>query len=221
MIKKAYQLLYQLFSNKHERGEPNSGYFQGLIRKKVAKLCCLEKGRLLEIGQGAGLLLEKLFWANPYLSLYGIDKSSYLCLRAMQRLKLANCQNFSILLADAYEIVFKENVFDKVICINFLINIDSLVKIRQLLKKLVYVTAPTGSIILEFRNSRNFLFMFKYKFAKYYDDTLQGLTANCYKLEDIESVLQSLNLKIIRKEVIGKFFGKKFAPIIIIEAQKK
>jgi hypothetical protein len=62
--------------------------------------------------------------------------------------------------------------------------------------------------------------MLKYKFAAYYDDSLQGLTANCYKLEDIESVLQSLNLRIIRKEVIGKFFGKKFAPIIIIEAQK-
>jgi ubiquinone/menaquinone biosynthesis C-methylase UbiE len=220
MIKKIYQFLYYLFSNKHERNEQNSGYFQGLIRKRVARLCCLKKGRVLEIGQGAGLLLEKLSKSNPYLRLYGIDKSSELCTRAIKKLESANCRNFSILLADAYKIVFKKNVFDKVICINFIINIDSLAGIKELLKELKYACSPQGSIILEFRNSRNLLFLLKYKCAVFYDGTLNGLTANCYRLEDIKAVLDSLNLKIIRKETIGMPFCKKLAPIIIIEAKK-
>ena len=220
MVKKIYQFFYHLFSDKHERSEPNSGYFQGLIRRRVAGFCCLEGGRVLEIGQGAGLLLEKLSRGNHLLRLYGIDKSAELCMRAIKRLKSANCHNFSIILADAYKIVFKENVFDKVICINFIINIRSLASIKELLKEMKYVCSPQGSIILEFRNSRNILFMLKYRFAAFYDGTLNGLTANCYRLEDIEAVLNSLNLKIIRKETLGIPFCKKFAPIIIIEAQK-
>jgi len=220
MIKKIYQFLYYLFSNKHERGEQNSGYFQGLIRRRVAELCGLERGRVLEIGQGAGLLLEKLSKGNPYLGLYGIDKSLELSIRAIKRLESANCRNFSILLADAYKTVFKEAIFDKVICINFIINIDSLAGIKELLREMKYVCSPQGSIILEFRNSRNLLFLFKYKCAAFYDGTLNGLTANCYRLEDIEAVLNSLNFKIIRKETLGMPFCKKLAPIIIIEAKK-
>lgn len=220
MLKNIYKLIYYLFSHKDEKGQPNSGYFQGLIRRRVVKLCQLDKGRVLEIGQGVGLLLEKMLRDNTALKVYGIDRNWNFCIRAAQRLKdSAGCNSF-ILLADAYRPVFKENSFDRVICINFMLNINSLTKIRDLLEKMKYLCSPSGSIIFEFRNYKNFLFRFKYRLAGYYDPTLKGLTTNCHKMEDIEYLLDSLKLKVIRKEWIGMPFLKRFAPIIIIEAKK-
>ncbi len=220
MFKDIYKLIYDLFSHNEEKGQPNSGYFQGLIRRRVVNLCRLHKGRVLEIGQGVGLLLGKILKNNTGLKVYGIDRNLDFCIRADTRLKSAACCNFSILLADAYRPVFKENSFDSVICVNFILNISSLTKIRDLLTEMKYLCKPSGSIIFEFRNYENFLFRLKYRLSGYYDSTLKGLTTNCHKLKDIERLLDSLSLKVIRREWIGMPFLGKFAPIIILEVRK-
>ena len=124
------------------------------------------------------------------------------------------------MLADAYRPVFKENSFDSVICVNFILNISSLSKIRELLAEMKYLCKPSGRIIFEFRNYENLLFRLKYRFSGYYDSTLKGLTTNCHKMEDIEHLLDNLKLKVIRKEWIGMPFLRRFAPIIIIDAEK-
>lgn len=220
MFKDIYKLIYNLFSHYDEKGQPNSGYFQGLIRRRVVKLCQLHKGRVLEIGQGAGLLLEKILKNNAALKVYGIDRNLDFCIRADTRLKSAACCNFSILLADAYRPVFKENSFDSVICVNFILNISSLSKIKDLLTEMKYLCKPSGRIIFEFRNYENFLFRLKYRLSGYYDSTLKGLTTNSHKIKDIEHLLDSLSLKVIRREWMGMPFLGKFAPIIILEVKK-
>jgi len=220
VLKDIYKLIYNLFSSHDEKGQPNSGYFQGLIRRRVVNLCRLHNGRVLEIGQGVGLLLEKIIKDNAALKVYGIDRNLDFCIRADTRLKSAACSNFSILLADAYRPVFKENSFDSVICVNFIVNISSLTKIRELLTEMKYLCKPSGRIIFEFRNYENFLFRFKYRLSGYYDSALKGLTTNCHKLKDIEHLLDSLSLKVIRREWIGMPLLGKLAPIIILEVRK-
>ncbi|MFY9401828.1 MAG: class I SAM-dependent methyltransferase [Candidatus Omnitrophota bacterium] len=220
MLKGIYKLIYNLFSCHDEKGQPNSGYFQGIIRRRIVKLCRLRKGRLLEIGQGVGLLLEKIIKNNIALKVYGIDRNLDFCIRANTRLKSSASSNFSILLADAYKPAFKENSFDIVICVNFILNISSLSKIRELLAELKYLCKPSGRIIFEFRNYENFLFRFIYRLSGYYDSTLEGLTTNCHKLKDIEHLLDSLSLKVIRREWVGIPLLGKLAPIIILEVGK-
>ena len=57
ILKKVYPFLYSFFAHSDEKGEYSSGYWQGLTRKDILKLCGCRTGRILEIGHGAGMLL--------------------------------------------------------------------------------------------------------------------------------------------------------------------
>jgi len=67
-----------------------------------------KEGRILEVGCGAGNILEKA----PPRNLFGVDISAYILAKARQ--KLSN--NVRLFQADAQHLPFKNRVFKKVIC---------------------------------------------------------------------------------------------------------
>ena len=220
ILKKVYPFLYSFFAHSDEKGEYSSGYWQGLTRKDILKLCGCRTGRILEIGHGAGMLLSKLAGQNPGRLVYGIDLNLAFCHYVLTKFHGLSLTNMRILAQDAYKLAFKDESFETVICVNFIYNIATLQQLKELLQELQRVCKRSGSLIFEFRNARNPIFVLKYKFAACYDSTLKGLTLRCHKLEEIEALLKELDFSVVRKETLGLPFLKMFAPIIIIEAKK-
>lgn len=215
-----YNWFYMLTSASEDRGEYAGGYFQGLIRKESLALCKDIKGRILEIGCGSGLFAMKLAEQNKDSEVWSIDndreKLSYVEKKAREK----NLGNVKLLLQDAAKLSFDNEYFDAVVCINFLLMMDSLETVKRVLGQMSGVCKKDGRIIFEFRNSRNLFFVVKYRLAGYYDQTLKNNPLNCYDPRRIEEILNDLNLKVTRRKYLCSLLFKSLAPIIIIEAKK-
>ena len=220
MFKKAYNWFYKFTSASEDRGEYAGGYFQGLIRKESLALCKDIKGRILEIGCGSGLFAMKLAEQNKDSEVFSIDNDREKLNYVEKKAKEKNLNSIKLLLQDATQLSFDRESFDAVVCINFLLMMDSLETVKRVLGQMSGVCKRQGRIIFEFRNSRNLFFVAKYRLARYYDQTLKNNPLNCYDPKRIEEILNGLNLKVTRKKYLFSFFFKSFAPIIIIEAQK-
>ena len=221
MLNNIYNWFHRRFSKPQERGKYSSGFWQDTIRSKVLVLSRNIKGRVLEVGCGEGLFLVQLARQNPGLEIWGIDNSRPRLNQAEERGKEAGLRNMNFLLEDATNLSFDDEYFDAVICINVLFNLESLDLVKQVLSQMKRVCKKSGKLILEFRNSLNPLLLVKYGLARYYDKTVKNLPLRCYKLKEIESMLRDLDLKVKQKIPIGLSIFKKFAPIIILEAEKE
>lgn len=219
MIEKIYYWFHNLISKPEERGEYSSGYWQSMVRKEALILCRGTKGRVLEIGCGEGLFLNQLARQHPELEIWGIDNSATRLNQAEKRLKENNLQNVHLSIQKAPDLSFKDEYFDVVVCVNVFFNMTSIDLVKQTLSQTKRICRKSGRIIFDFRNSLNPLLKIKYQLARHYDATVKNLPLNTYRLEEIEAILQNLNLKIINNRFIG-FPLKRFAPIVVIEAEK-
>ncbi len=220
MLKKIYYWFHKLTSKPEERDEYSSGYWQDKVRKKTLLLCRGVKGRILEVGCGEGLFLTQLAKQDPVLEIWGVDNNPALLNKAETRIRESDFINTKLLIQEATNLSFEEAYFDTIICINVFFNLDSVDMVREVLNQMKRVCKKSGRIIFDIRNSTNFLLALKYKFARYYDETVKNLPLNTYNLRQIESILNGLNLKVVNKKFVG-FPIKIFAPIIIIEAKKE
>lgn len=213
MIKKLYYWFYRFTSLPQDKGLYAGGYWQGRIRQEMIKSCQGIKGNVLEIGCAEGLLLHRLAEANPQAEFYGIDND----LSRLDKIK-KNLPNMKASLQDARKIDFPDGYFNLIICVNFLLNLESLDSVRGILSEMRRACKKSGRLIFEFRNSLNPFFVIKYKLAGYYDATVRGHNLNTYYPRDVMKILQELNLEVCNMKFIG--WGiKKLAPIIIIEAK--
>ncbi len=203
-----------------DRGEYASGYFQNKIRKEALALCKGRQGKILEIGCGSGLFSIRLARQNSDSEVFSIDneqeKLNYVENRARQK----GISNLRLSLQDATSLSFENGYFDAVVCINFLLMMDSIETVKRVLSQMERVCRKQGRIIFEFRSCLNPFFVAKYRLAKFYDATIKDNPLKYYHPKQIDSVMKSLNLKAARKTYVGAFIFKRFAPIIIIEAEK-
>lgn len=220
MLKKLYNWFYTLTSPAEDKGEYGSGYFQGKIRKEALALCKGRQARILEIGCGSGLFSIRLAQQNNNSEIWSIDNEQEKLNYVENKSREKGINNLRLSLQDAANLSFETAYFDAVVCINFLYMMDSFEKVKHVLGQMERVCKSKGSIIFEFRNARNLLFVAKYKFAKFYDATVKDNPLNCFNLEQIEEILGGLNLKVTRKKYLWSFLFKSLAPVIIIEAEK-
>ncbi|HAJ57178.1 MAG TPA: hypothetical protein DCL35_05350 [Candidatus Omnitrophica bacterium] len=220
MIDKLYELLLRVTSRPKERGEYSAGYWQAKIRQAAIGLAGGYTGRLLEVGCGEGLFLKGLHRINAGLRLYGVDSWDRMLERARQLLaENENTVTFSK--ADGRHLPFDNGFFDAVVCVNVFLNVEGLSVVRQILEEMARVCRPGGRIIVEFRNSFNPLLVLKFRLASFYDATVRErkLPLNTYRREDIVDLLKGFDFSVTRGLYLD-FPIKKFAPIIILEAQK-
>lgn len=221
MIKKLYNWIYKFTSDPEDKGEYSSGYWQGLIRKKTLGLCGDIRGRILEVGTGSGLFVTRLARQNTTSQIWSIDNDPEKLNYAANKIRQKSLTNIDLSCQNAKALSFDNEYFDAVVCINFILMLDSFETVAQVLTQMKRVCKTSGKIIFEFRNKMNPFFVIKYKLARCYDDTLKDNALKCYDPKEIESILNALNLKILRKIYVGAFLFKSFAPIIIIEAGKE
>jgi ubiquinone/menaquinone biosynthesis C-methylase UbiE len=100
------------------------------------------QGDLLEVGCGAGNVLEKL----PAASLYGLDLSSYLLGKSKKRLYP---KKVGLVQANAEEMPFTENIFSRIICTEVLEHVQ---EPRKVLLEMVRVANGNAVLVISFPN---------------------------------------------------------------------
>ncbi len=219
MITKLYYWLHRHLSKKDERGEYSSGYWQDKIRRQALEMCRGASGRGLEVGCGEGLFITQLARQNPEMVLWGIDFDEARLRRAEERIKEQGITNITVLKSSAPQLVFENEYFDMVVCVNVFLNMESFDAVRQALQEIKRVCKRSGKVIFDFRNSRNWFMRLKFRLAGYYDRTVRNLPLNTYHPRQIESLLRELGFSAVRRVYIGSCI-KHCAPIIIVEAVK-
>ena len=220
MIKKFYYWFHNKFSRPEERGEYSSGYWLNIVRMNALDLCRFRRGRLLEVGCGEGLFLNKLAQQNKNLEIFGLDIWRVSILKAKDRFQENKIKKINLIQADSYNITFRDNSFDTVVCINVLYNLPSEEIFYMSLKEMTRVCKIGGRVIFEIRNRQNPFLCLKYKFAGFYDETVKKHPLRTYRLDKVILFLESMNMEIVKRINIG-FPYNKFPPIFIIEAEKK
>ncbi len=221
MIRKIYYRLHRKFSKPEERGEYSAGRWQDLVRENVFNLCRLDGKKILEIGCGEGLFLSKIARTKKNVVVVGMDIWKDILIRARQRMQSeGHGRNIELIQADAVSLPFADNIFDSVVCINVFFNLPGEEHVIKSLKEISRVLKKEGNVFFDIRNSLNPLLYFKYKLARYYDETVKNLPLRTYNLRKIKLYLEESGFKIARKIEIG-FPQNQIAPIIVIQAQRK
>jgi len=214
-----YEWFHRKCSDPEERGEYSAGYWQDMVRQEAFALCRESNGNLLEIGCGEGFFLLKLARARcPGARLWGIDNNETRLKEAQNRCDNRGIKRVTLSLQDASKMSFENGFFDVVVCVNVFLNMDSAETLKSVLQEIKRVCKPSGAIIFDFRNAANPLLRLKYRLARHYDNTLEGLPLTAYHPGEVESILRSLNFKIVKRKFLG-FPLKWLSPINIIEAK--
>lgn len=220
MLKTLYYRLHKRISRRGERGEYSSGYWQNIIRDRALEMCRGREGNFLEVGCGEGLFLVRLANGNQFLSISGVDIWRDILLKAEMRMEKDNIKNVKLVNARGSKLPFKSNYFDAVICINVFFNLPSERMVFATLEEIIRVCKKGGEIIFDIRNSLNPLLFFKYKLARYYDETVRALPLKTYRITRLIPFLKGHGLEIVNKIYTG-FPYNRFAPIIILKARKR
>ncbi|MFH1459652.1 MAG: class I SAM-dependent methyltransferase [Candidatus Omnitrophota bacterium] len=220
MIKKIYYFLHKMLSKKNERGEYSAGVWQHTVREQVIALCAQSTGKLLEVGCGEGLLLSEIAKLNHNLEIHGIDIWDEILERAQERFKAGNIQGVKLQQADAAKLPYADRYFDVVICINVFFNLPSDTIFRASLKEISRVCKENAIFIFDIRNCLNPLLYFKYKLARFYDETVANLPLRTYNFSKVQKNLAENGFSILKKINIG-FPRNQFSPIFVIKAKKE
>jgi len=221
MLYKFYYWLHKKMSKPEERGEYSSGYFQDMIRERAYEICNNPRvEKIVEIGCGEGLFLEKIAQKKNIDNIVGVDIWQEILGKAKKRLEKKGIENIELLKASGDRVPLEDNSFDIVVCINVIYNLPSKEKFVSTLKEMVRIVKPGGKIVFDIRNRLNPLLRLKYKLAKYYDDTAKTLPLMPYRLKDVAEYLKECGCEIEKNHYLG-FPNNGISPIIIIEAKKR
>jgi len=183
------------------------------VRNKAWELCH-DSETILDVCCGNGL-----FFLNEGINkklLVGIDKSEELLLEAKRIFTDNRIEDVSLIRGDAFQLPFKPETFDRVVCINTLLNMTSLDIIETLLVELIRICKPTGRLLIEIRNQSNPYIRLKY----WMHSRKQKFPVRAYKIEDISNIIERHKFHCTRILPIGcpvEFIAKAF----LIEAGRK
>ena len=176
------------------------------VRNKAWELCH-DSETILDVCCGNGL-----FFLNEGINkklLVGIDKSEEL-LQEAKRIFTDNCiEDVSLIRGDAFQLPFKPETFDRVVCVNTLLNLASLDIIETLLVELMRICKPTGRLLIEIRNQSNPYIRLKY----WMHSRKQKFPVRAYKIEDISNIIERHKFHCTRILPIGcpvEFIAKAF-----------
>jgi ubiquinone/menaquinone biosynthesis C-methylase UbiE len=165
----------------------------------VKKLVSDFKRKVLDVGCGRGEILNLI----PDADLYGIDISKKMVTLA----KKHTCAKISI--GDATKLKFKGDFFDNLICIDTLHHLPEK-SFSKALSEFVRVTKSGSTVILDFKNSNNFLIRFLHK--RNFNETYY---CTDYTFNSIKKILGKHNLEVVHR--YGVLAPSIIAPYVILE----
>ncbi|HHT9107209.1 MAG TPA: class I SAM-dependent methyltransferase [Candidatus Wunengus sp. YC63] len=156
------------------------------VRNKAWELC-RDSETILDVCCGNGLFFlhskEKTLGKRL---LAGIDTSMELLQEAKKIFQDNSIEGISLIRGDAFQLPFKPETFDRVVCVNTLLNLASLDIIETLLVELMRICKPTGRLLIEIRNQSNPYIRLKY----WMHSRKQNFPVRAYKIEDISNIIE-------------------------------
>lgn len=212
-----YKVIRKLLTVKEEQNSYSGGYFPRLVRTYAAMIVKNFQGRIVELGCGEGLFLEKIAINNPEAKIYGVDQWKEILIDAKKRLEKFN--NILLINADAKDTKLQENFFDYCFCLNTIYNFCSKIEIKNLLIETRRILKRGGMFVFDIRNSANPLIQLKYKLIKLYEPKI--LTpVRAYGINFIERILTETGFKLVKKIFIG-IPKNKYSPVVLFIAVKE
>ncbi len=186
------------------------------VRNKAWELCH-DSETILDVCCGNGLFFLHSKEKTPVKRLLaGVDKSEELLQEAKRIFTDNRIEDVSLIRGDAFQLPFKPETFDRVVCVNTLLNLASLDIIETLLVELMRTCKPTGKLLVEIRNQSNPYIRLKY----WMHSRKQKFPVRAYKIEDISNIIERHKFHCTRILPIGcpvEFIAKAF----LIEAGRK
>lgn len=179
------------------------------VRNKAWELCH-DYETILDVCCGNGLFFSHCKKkTTAQRQLVGIDRSEELLQEAKNIFQDNNIEGVSLICGDAFQLPFKPETFDRVVCVNTLLNLASLDIIETLLVELIRICKPTGRLLIEIRNQSNPYIRLKY----WMHSRKQKFPVRAYRVEDISNIFERHEFHCTRILPIGcpvKFIAKAF-----------
>lgn len=167
---------------------------------------CHNDETILDVCCGNGL-----FFLNTKRKrfLVGVDNSENLLKEAKKIFHDNAIEAICLVRGDAFRLPFKAETFDRVFCINTLLNLPSLDSVETLLVELMRICKARGKLVVEIRNYSNLYIRLKY----WIHSRKQKFPIKTYKIEDICSILKRHKFHCTQILPVGyaaKFMAKAF-----------
>ncbi|MBI5308964.1 MAG: class I SAM-dependent methyltransferase [Planctomycetes bacterium] len=95
--------------------------------------------------------------------LIGIDRSDDLLKEAKRIFRDNAIEGVDLMQGNAFQLPFKSKAFDRVVCVNTLLNLPSLDAIETLILELMRVCKVGGKLLIDIRNRRNPYIRWRYR----------------------------------------------------------
>ncbi len=162
-----------------------------------------EKGKVLDIGTGSGLITIKMYEKNPKLEIIGLDLSIEMIKKAQENSKASNLQNkITFLVGDASNLPFQNSYFDLVSCNHLIHHLDSPV---PLFNEIARIAKDDAAIMI--RDVRRQRTKLQYQFYRLMLRAISGKKsremtcdslASAFTPEELVNFLRQSNLKDMR-----------------------
>lgn len=131
-----------------------AGGMEEVNRAALAPIVSGWTGRVLDVGCGAGNLIEKYIRPDRH-EVYTVDFSAGMIFETRMRLKPFVNNSLFIVRSMAQRLPFPRDSFDAALAVNTLHNMPDWLDIHQALAEMARVLRPRGTLLVEFRNSNH------------------------------------------------------------------
>lgn len=153
--------------------------------------------------------LQKDNGGNVNRVLIGVDRSDDLLKEAKKIFQDNTIGGVELLRCNAFQLPFKSSAFDRVVCVNTLLNLPSLDAIETLILELMRVCKAGGKLVIDIRNRQNPYIRWRYRLhAK-----KEKFPVKAYKVEELEDIIHRHGFSCTKIVPIGcplKFCAKAF-----------
>ena len=196
---------------------PNAflGRISSEVRSLAAQVCRRSDGeRILDVGCGNGLLFAEI--GNNGCTLFGLDSDLEQMRVGRQILHDNQVESAMFALGDASHLPYKDNVFDKVLLLNTLMNIQSDEFVKAFIAELIRITLPGGKILVDIRNNANWILRTRY----WLHNRKSDFNVRGFALRHLRGLFEAHNCEISTLHSIGPWLP--FGPSgILIEAERR
>ena len=141
--------------------------------------------------------------------LIGVDRSDDLLKEAKRIFQDNTIDGVELLRCNAFQLPFKSRAFDRVVCVNTLLNLPSLDTIETLILELMRVCKAGGKLVIDIRNRHNPYIRWRYRLhAK-----KEKFPVKAYTVEEMEDIFHRHEFSCTKIVPIGcplKFCAKAF-----------
>lgn len=141
--------------------------------------------------------------------LIGVDRSEELLKEAKKIFQDNAAGGIELLRCNAFQLPFKSGAFDRVVCVNTLLNLPSLDAIETLIVELMRVCKTGGKLVIDIRNRHNPYIRWRYRL----NAKKEKFPIKAYTVEELEDIIRRHGFSCTNIVPIGcplKFCAKAF-----------